>query len=71
MATTEQPVDRYAGDEAFQELMKCVHEYITNRITPPTITEEVNTDTEYKLKITNSDGTSFVTPNLLRGGSSG
>lgn len=66
MATIEHTADKYAGDVAFQELMKCIHEYITNRITPPIITEEVNTDTEYKLKITNSDGTSFVTPNLLR-----
>lgn len=70
MATVEQTAERYAGDEAFEELMNCIHEYITTRITPPTITEEVNTATEYKLKITNSDGTSFITPNLIRSSTS-
>lgn len=52
----------YVGKESLSEAMDLIMKYILSN--SPKITEEVHTDDEYKLKITNPDGTSFITPNL-------
>lgn len=56
--------EQYVGESALEEAFRCIYDFI--RTNSPSISVHENTEDTYILKIQNPDGSSFLTPNLIR-----